>query len=228
MIKHIIFDCYGTLIDTGESSINAVQKILHNVHSHEDPTIFYSDWKAKKRQMMRFSDFKSEKELFRLSLAETFEKYGIIADASIEVLPMIDALFAKRICFPDVKSTLQALLVKGYDIAVGSTADTDCLLDCLHKNDLHFDFIFTSEDVSAYKPNPLFYKTILLRTGWKADECLFVGDSYVDDVCGPQNVGMKAVLLDRKMKHSLENFLQKPDYVISSIEGVCSIPLLYQ
>ena len=45
MIKHIIFDCFGTLIDTGTGSKDAVEQILRNVGSDADARVFYKDWK---------------------------------------------------------------------------------------------------------------------------------------------------------------------------------------
>ena len=55
MIRHIIFDCFGTLIDTGNNSIKAVEQIFYNVGVNLDAQKFYKDWKAKKRQKMNAS-----------------------------------------------------------------------------------------------------------------------------------------------------------------------------
>lgn len=215
MIKHIIFDCFGTLIDTGNTSIKAVEQILLNVGVHVNAREFYKDWKAKKRQKMDSSVFLNEKTLFELSLSETFAQYGIAADASKEVKPMIRSLFAERLVFPDVHEALERL--ENVDIAIGSTTDTDSLLYYLELNHLSFSQIFTSENMQVYKPDEEIYKTILRRSGWLAEECLFVGDSYMDDVCGPQKVGMKTVLLDRKALYKDTERSPQPDFVIHSL-----------
>lgn len=215
MIKHIIFDCFGTLIDTGNNSIKAVEQILLNVGVHVNAREFYEDWKAKKRQKMDSSVFLNEKTLFELSLSETFAQYGIAADASKEVKPMIRSLFAERLVFPDVHEALERL--ENVDIAIGSTTDTDSLLYYLELNHLSFSHIYTSENMQVYKPDEKFYKTILRRSGWLAEECLFVGDSYLDDVCGPKKVGMKTVLLDRKKLYKDTERSPQPDFVIHSL-----------
>ncbi len=49
MIKHVIFDFFGTISDTGTSSVDATAKILRNVDSDLDPTGFYNEWKTEKR-----------------------------------------------------------------------------------------------------------------------------------------------------------------------------------
>ncbi len=131
-MKHIIFDCFGTLIDTGNGSIKAMKQILSNVDVCVDAKSFYSDWKKAKREMMNAAEFINEKKLFELSLAETFVKYGIDADPAEEVKPMIQSLFSERIVFPEVKMTLLQLSEKGLDIAIGSTTDTDSLMHSMH------------------------------------------------------------------------------------------------
>ena len=166
---------------------------------------------------MNTSDFVNEKTLFEKSLGEMFAGYGIAADASVEVKPMIETLFSDRRVFADVKETLEKLAHKGIEYAIGSTTDTDSLLYYLKLNDLKFDRIYTSEDMKVYKPDPLFYKEILSRSGWKAEGCLFVGDSYVDDVCGPWKVGMKTALIDRKGTFHINETGRKPDYVIRTL-----------
>lgn len=227
MIKHIIFDCFGTLIDTGNNSIKAVEQILSNVGAYVNVREFYEDWKAKKRQKMDSSVFLNEKTLFEVSLSETFAHYGIIADASKEVEPMIRSLFAERLVFPDVHKALERL--ENVDIAIGSTTDTDSLLYYLELNHLSFSNIYTSENMQVYKPDEKFYKTVLRRSGWLAEECLFVGDSYLDDICGPKKVGMKTVLLDRKALYKDMKLSPQPDFVIHSLlelENVMTTGLL--
>lgn len=223
MIKHIIFDCFGTLIDTGNNSIKAVEQILLNVGAHADAREFYKVWKAKKRQKMNMPVFLNEKTLFEISLSETFAQYGIAADASKEVKPMILSLFAERLVFPDVHEALGKLAKEHVDMAIGSTTDTDSLRYYLEWNQLSFSHIYTSENMQVYKPNVKFYETILRRSGWLAEECLFVGDSYLDDVCGPQKIGMKTALLDRKAFYKNAELSPQPDFVIHSLFELVNI-----
>ena len=223
MIKHIIFDCFGTLIDTGTGSREAVKSILASVGSDADCSEFYRDWKSIKKEMMRSKSFQTEKKLFELSLSDTFIRYNINADASKEVEPMIKSLFGERHAFPDVEDTLQMLEEAGVEYAIGSTTDTDSLLYFLELNGLTFDHIYTSEDMKVYKPDKRFYERILELSGWDKDECLFVGDNIVDDVMGPKSIGMKAVLLDRKGTFDETGAGIKPDYVIHSLKELKGI-----
>ena len=217
MIRHCIFDCFGTLLDTGSGSVDAAREILSNVGSDADPAVFYADWKAVKKRMMRTLPFEPEKALFVRSLSETFARFGIDADGPREAEPMIRSLFGPRRAFPDVKAALAMLEDRGIDCAVGSTTDTDALYCCLRQNGLRFSRICTSEDVRVYKPDPRFYETLLRWNGWDAADCLFVGDSYEDDVQGPKAAGMRAVLLDRKGVFRQPETGVRPDAVIRSL-----------
>ena len=217
MIRHVLFDCFGTLLDTGGGSIDAVKQILAGVGSNTDAEMFYARWKRIKKEMMRSPEFVCEKKLFELSLAKVFSEYGINADAAEAVKPMTASLFAERKAFPDVFPALRRLSALELDIAIGSTTDTDSLMYYLKQNGLEFEYIFTSEGLRAYKPDGRFYAGILERTGWDAGKCLFIGDSYDDDVFGPKAAGMKAVLLDRKGHSDSSSLVPAPDMIICSL-----------
>lgn len=55
-----------------------------------------------------------------------------------------------------------------------------------------FDFIVCSEEVSAEKPDPRFFRLCLEKAGCRAEECAFVGDSLPKDVLGGRHAGMPA------------------------------------
>ena len=222
MIKNIIFDCFGTLIDTAATSLDAVKIILKTVGLSIDEKDFYKEWKAKKKEMTYSEEFCSEKELFRLSLRKMFEKYDVTADPDAAVQPMIRVLFGKRKLFPDTAEALEYLDKAGINYAIGSTTDNDSLMHFLRMNGLSIPLIFTSEDMKVYKPLPAFYTTIIQKTGWRTEETLFVGDSLVDDVQGPQSIGMKAALIDRKGSYNSDSAI-KPDYVFHSLIDIKNI-----
>lgn len=222
MIKNVIFDCFGTLIDTGTGSLDAVRKILNSVGLVTDEKDFYKEWKRIKKEMTYSEEFHSEKELFLLSLAKMFEKYNVTADPKVEVQPMIKVLFGERRLFPDTMETLEYLKKSGINYAIGSTTDTDSLEHFLGMNHLVVPLVFTSEDMKVYKPLPEFYLTILQKTGWQIEETLFVGDSLFDDVEGPKSIKMRAALIDRNKKYKGDSKI-KPDYIFNSLMDIKNI-----
>ena len=227
MIKHVIFDFFGTISDTGTSSVDATAQILKNVGSDMDPAAFYKEWKTIKRVRMDEEPFYTEKEHYARILCELFGKYGIAADGYAEVKPYIDMLFGDRKIFSDAKKCIEDLEAMGLDVVVGSTTDNDVLEHHINMYGLRFDDLFTSEDFRVYKPHPEFYRSILEKTGWTAEECLFIGDSLGDDVFGPRALGMHAIWLNRKGKAYGDAFksdsIEKeypPDIIVMSLSEV--------
>lgn len=55
-----------------------------------------------------------------------------------------------------------------------------------------FDFIVCSEEASAEKPDPRFFRLCLEKAGCRAEECAFVGDSLPKDALGGRHAGMRA------------------------------------
>jgi putative hydrolase of the HAD superfamily len=60
------------------------------------------------------------------------------------------------------------------------------------------DFLVTSEDAGAQKPDPAIFGEALSRAGCRATEAVMVGDSWESDVVGAVSVGMRAVWLNRR------------------------------
>jgi HAD-hyrolase-like len=61
----------------------------------------------------------------------------------------------------------------------------------------------TSARVGYRKPHPRIYQATLERTGFGADDAVFIGDSLRTDVLGPQRVGICSVLLARDAERQL-------------------------
>lgn len=62
----------------------------------------------------------------------------------------------------------------------------------------YLDFRIYSSDFGYRKPHPVIYKEGLRRIGLSADQTLYIGDRYVEDIDGPQKVGMSAILKYRE------------------------------
>lgn len=60
-----------------------------------------------------------------------------------------------------------------------------------------FDFMITSAEVDAEKPDPRIFAAALRRGGVQASEAVHVGDQYTNDVLGARNAGLQPLLLDR-------------------------------
>ena len=59
------------------------------------------------------------------------------------------------------------------------------------------DFVVASAVVGSSKPHRDIFLYALGRAGVRADETVYVGDSYLADVLGSRGAGLHPVLLDR-------------------------------
>ena len=223
MYKSIIFDVYGTLISTGDASIRAVKKILNKYDKDIISEVFYSKWKEKNNHYKRnCNEFMFEKDIFEKSLGELYNEYGIFGDYHKDVNIMLDTM-KKRYFFPEVIDTLHILQNK-YDLIIGSTSDDEPLFQNLKFNNVDIfnsEHIFTSERLKCYKPVKAFYEGILQQCNLKPDEVVFVGDSLVDDVWGPKQLGICTILIDRNKLYE-KNSIQ-PNYVINKLSDLTGL-----
>ena len=198
MVKAIIFDAYGTLISTGNGSVSAAEEILALNRRYDiDPKEFYARWKAfHKMHMDSLESFVKEDKIFEIDLRELYEIYHISGDYKKDVHIMLDTL-GKRTAFPEAREVLEQLSLKCI-IAIGSTTDTAPLLSDIKRNNLKIEKVFTSESLRVYKPRKEFYDKILEELKVSANEALFVGDSLIDDVAGPQKAGLLTCWINRK------------------------------
>lgn len=219
--KIIIFDVYGTLISTGTGSLDATKKILALQKKEIDAKQFYSDWKYFHRLHCNAANknvFVKEEDIFANDLKKLYSKYEIRRDYYKDVKIMIESLYNRK-AFSEVKNTID-LLRKSYRVVIGSTTDTMPLMSNLNKNKIYVDAIYTSEMIKKYKPDSYFFNYILESEGYEAGNAIFVGDSLIDDILGPQEVGILTVFVNRK-KLSYKDV--KPDYEIENLSELFNI-----
>ena len=198
MIKAVLFDAYGTLLSTGNGSVEAAKQILAlNGKPELSPAGFYAHWKRlHKSHIDGLASFLPEETVFRMDLRELYRYYGMTRNADKDAAIMLDTL-GRRTAFPEAKEVLDELN-GGFLTAVASTSDTAPLLRDLERNGLEVRHVFTSESLRAYKPRKAFYTAILRKLRLQPSEAVFVGDSLTDDVLGPQEAGIAACWVNRK------------------------------
>lgn len=222
MIKCIIFDAYGTLLSTGNGSVNAVSKILKGKNISIAPEEFYGKWKEFHRKHIDgLVSFVNEKTIFEKDLKALYEFYNIDGDYRNDVGYMLDSL-ENRQAYPEAVNVLN-VLSKAFYLCIGSTTDSKPLLNDLKRNSINVDTVFTSESLELYKPKKDFYLEILNKTGYKENEVLFVGDSLIDDIYGPQQLDIKACWVNRK---NVSYDKIRPDYIIKSLEELLTISII--
>lgn len=223
MIKYIIFDAYGTLLSTGNGSVDAASKILEHKNINISPEAFYGEWKKlHRRHMENLTEFLNEESIFESDLKELYKIYGIEGDYKTDVFFMLNTLGRRKV-FDEVNSVLKALS-RSFVLCIGSVTDDEPLFKDLKNNDIPIKNVFTSESLKIYKPKKEFYERILDALNADADEVLFVGDSLTDDVFGPQQMGIQACWVNRKNADLPDTIT--PDYTIHNLSELLSVPVI--
>jgi REG-2-like HAD superfamily hydrolase len=100
--------------------------------------------------------------------------------------------------FPETIAALQAGRERGLIQGVVSDWGSD-LLPILHAHEITrlMDFVVASAVVGSSKPHREIFLYALARAGVRAEETVYVGDSYLADVLGSRGAGLHPILIDR-------------------------------
>jgi putative hydrolase of the HAD superfamily len=103
--------------------------------------------------------------------------------------------------FPETMAALEAGRARGLVQGVVSDWGSD-LLPILHAHEITrlMDFVVASAVVGSSKPHRDIFVYALGRADVRADETVYVGDSYLADVLGSRAAGLHPILIDRAGK----------------------------
>jgi putative hydrolase of the HAD superfamily len=153
------------------------------------------------------SNEKIERQWWHSLVRDVFSHVGEIRDFEAFFEELYD-LFASPSAWHLYPETLEVLKdlkeKKGYIVGIISNWDSRLFKLCegLGLNPC-LDFILASAVFGTAKPGPRIFEEALRKSGIKAKEAIHVGDSLEDDVQGAQNVGIRAILIDRKSRKEI-------------------------
>jgi len=123
------------------------------------------------------------------------------AELPLKILKRVRELFKGETfgLFDDVLPNLKTLKQQNFILGLLTNLDTDVASICRKLGlDPYLDFVVTSKEAGADKPNPPIFLAALDRAGVNASEAVHVGDQYRFDVIGARGVGIKPVLIVRR------------------------------
>lgn len=104
----------------------------------------------------------------------------------------------KFVLFDDVLATLKALKEQNFILGMITNLTSDMKPICRELGlEPYLDFVVTSGEVGADKPEPPIFLAALARAGVNVSEAVHVGDQYKLDVVGARGVGISPILIDR-------------------------------
>jgi putative hydrolase of the HAD superfamily len=208
MIKALLFDFFNTLSHyeppREQMYIDVCEK--HGIHletiklyrSLPYADAIYRDENQKSRVTDRPE--KEQMAFFITYIKVALKGAGVEIDDAIamEILHKMKTIKWEFRLFDDVLPTFKQVrerkLITGLISNIGQEADKTF-------NDIglkqYLDFHVTSFETGHDKPDPEIFLAALEKAAVKADEALYVGDNYEQDIIGAQGVGMRAILIDR-------------------------------
>jgi HAD superfamily hydrolase (TIGR01549 family) len=90
----------------------------------------------------------------------------------------------------------------------------------------YFDALVISSDVGYIKPHPEIFRRALSQCQLQADEAVFVGDTYRQDILGAKRAGMKTIWLNSRGEPRLLAADNPPDAQIETVLDLVEKPEL--
>lgn len=220
-IKAIFLDFYGTLVHEDDEIIPFICKEIQETAKVDcEVREIGKYWWGVFSHMFQNSygdAFRPQRELGLQSLRETIAKFQASCVAEELIQKQFDH-WQKPQIFADTIPFLND--IAGYQVYILSNIDSADAHAATQYHGIKVDDILTSEDVKAYKPRPELFLEALRRHQLSVNEVIHIGDSYLSDVVGAGNLGIKTVWLNRLNKIKPENTELEPTFICKDLREV--------
>ncbi len=230
----VLFDLFDTLVIV-EGSGAYYEKGLHRIHeqltrnginvSYEEFLQAYMDVRDQTHEQ---TDRNLEEPHFNVRISKTLLQlgYGYSQDNTIVfgASMAFAGEFMRYVHMDEETPELLRQLHGKYRLGIVSNfAVPEAVHEMLEKLELRrfFDAIVISGEVNRRKPSSEIFNKALNSLGMEASRTVFVGDTPVADIVGAKNVGMRAILVERKPLGTLPD--PKPDSVVRRLSELPDI-----
>lgn len=193
MIKAVLIDLDGTLVDSTPALFQVYQKFLAYYGKKGTKEEFYSLIGPSIDEIVailknKYKLKESNKDLATMYVS-TLMKQGLEGTE----------------LFPHAKEVIEELKKKGVKLGIVTSGTHALVKICLDplKMTQNFDAIITSEDVKNAKPNPEMYRLALEKLGVPADQAVAIEDSEAGKESARQ-AGLEVVMITHGKESNLE------------------------
>jgi 2-haloacid dehalogenase len=211
------FDVFGTLISVRDSSYGAFERILGDAGApHLDVKAFWEHWEE--RNIAHYWEpYRSYRAICELSLAETFEHFGIAGDSRL--IDRYFEAFSRFFLYDDVVRTLDHL-ARDHRLAVVSNIDDDLLALTPLRRD--FDLVCTAQRAGGYKPDGTLFRYLIEHARCAKDEILHSGQSQFTDLVGGKPLGLTIAWINRRGV-TLDASVPRPDFIFPDVQSLVGL-----
>lgn len=183
MLKVIIFDMDGVIIDTEPFFIKSENKLLKR-YGYEIPEEYHYQFQGTTHDFM-WQTMKDE-----YNLEETVER--LVEEANSLRNKLIQEEGLKTI--PGVLKLIHHLEKEDVQLAIASSSPLEDIQNTISTFDLEgtFDYIVSGESVAQSKPEPDIFLNVAKKLNVKPENCLVIEDSK-NGVLSAKSAGMKVI-----------------------------------
>ena len=202
MIKALVFDVFGTLVDWHTEVRQAGEQAGRSVGSTRNWSRFALDWRAGYGPAMAAVNegqipWQTIDGIHRTILDELLAGYGLetLEEADKQELNQV---WHRLPAWPDVGKGLNHLR-RDFLIAPLSNGNVSILIDLARTNGWHWDCVLSSELAGKYKPDPSVYRTATRLLNLDPSEIMMVA-AHAGDLEAAASTGMTTAWIHRPME----------------------------
>ncbi len=203
MVKVLLFDVFGTLVDWRTSIAREAREILSPLGLRADWEAFADAWRAQYQPAMEQVrsgrlPFSKLDVLHRRNLDVILKAFGFEAvDEPTRV--RLNSAWHRLDAWPDVASGLARLRAK-YRLAPCSNGNISLMVDLARRNAFPWDAIVGAELARDYKPTPAVYLSAAAAFDCAPGEAMMVA-AHSSDLAAASAVGLRTAFIARPDEH---------------------------
>lgn len=209
MIKAVLFDLDGTLLNRDES----VVRFIHNQYDRLNSLVGHI---PRETYIKRFIELDQRGYVWKDKVYQQLAKEFLITKMTWEELLQDYITEFKHHCvpFPNLITTLEKLKTSNIRLAIITNGRGQFQLDNIKALGIekYFDTILISEWEGIKKPDSKIFKRAMKQLNVSTNQSIFVGDHPENDVKAAQNAGMKGIWKRDSQWNQVE-----ADYIIEDL-----------